>query len=228
VGSVRRRLEALERKRLPETVRKPAKPRTEEQKKEDWLRHAKARRFMNRPYRDDWHVEDLIRLLLRRGNFDGMDLEGFRGRLRQWRPPVDEAAIDRVTAWMAHEGLPPATDMECPPVFRESFEAAATLRERIVAVPPEDLAEVFVALHDAEEGARDPEHAEELLCALEERWGLDAELQDKAIGPDAEEVSEEERMRRVREVFAELYYGELGYRVQQHITRLVNEERSET
>ncbi len=220
MGSVRRRLEALERQRplAKPTVRSPADD------KEEWLHYARVRRFIDRPYRNDWLVAGEIRLLLPRGDFDGMDLEGFRGRLRAWHPPLDERAIDRITARMAYDGLPPATDMGCPPEFLESFEAADELRERIVAVPPETLAEVFVALHDLEEGEGDREHAEELLYALEERWGIGAELMRQAIGPDADEVSEKERMRRAKEIFAELYYGELGYEVQGHITRLVNEK----
>jgi hypothetical protein len=49
----------------------------------------------------------------------------------------------------------------------------------------------------------------------------------RAIGPDVEGIPAEEHSRRLREILADIYYGEQGYRIQQGIDKLM-EERSTT
>lgn len=169
-------------------------------------------------------MRGVVKLLLPRGDFDGVGLEGFRDRLRAWRPPLDERTIERITARMAYYGQPPAAGMACPPEWREAFEAADELRERYLAVPPETLAGIFVAAHDLEKGASNGRVEEDMAAELA-RWGITADLERKAVGPDSDEVPEEEHVRRLREALSDLFYGEKGFCVQQHITRTLEERK---
>ena len=228
MGSVnRRRLERLEQQRSPQPAHEPMKPMSEAQEKERWLVSAKTRRIHENRDPGEQHVRGIIKLLLPRGEFDGMDLEEFRDRLRAWRPPLDESAIERITARMSYYRQPPATDMACPPEWHESFEAADELRERYLAVPPETLAGIFVAASDLQKGESKDGRVEEQLADELESWGITAELEREAVGPDSDEIPEEERERRLREALSDLYYGEKGFYVQQHIIRILEERNVE-
>ena len=116
--------------------------------------------------------------------------------------------------------------MVCPPELRESFAAADELREKYMAVPDEVLARWSIWQHELEEG--DGDDLEEKLAREADAHGVTEELVLAAIGPDADEVGDEECRRRLRETLADLHYGEKAFRIQQHITRLMDEERSHT
>jgi hypothetical protein len=116
--------------------------------------------------------------------------------------------------------------MVCPPEWREAFSAADELREKHAAIPVETYAQMLVAAHDLEEEG-DLDEVGELLDTELGRWGITAELEMRAIGPDVEGIPAEEHSRRLREILADIYYGEQGYRIQQGIDKLM-EERSTT
>lgn len=213
MGDLTRRLETLEGRHL---LRAPVPPRppTEQERRERWLSDAKARRLQDTHSEAEASVRDLVALLAPRGELDG-DLGHVRRRLAAWRPPLSGTAISRVSARMAYGQELPSPGARCPPEWREAFEAAEELLERYLAVPDETLAEILVALHEGR-----GEDASGRLEAL----GITPELAGKAVGPGAD-LPDEEKDRRLRECLADFYYGEKGYLVQQHITRL-NEERS--
>ena len=227
----RRRLERLEdrlRSSRPSGESLAAAP---EDAKQRWLAHAKARRFVatheGKGWLEEFHAHDVFRLLRTQGNLPGT-AEEIRDRLLAWRPPLAPHAVDRVLARAIFEGEEGTEGMECPPEWAEAFEAADELRERYMEAPSEELAEILVAAHRLQGGAaEDADAVGEWIDAELERLGITEELGRKAIGPDGDEIPEEERWRRVMEAVADFYYGEKGYEVQQHITRLVNEERSE-
>jgi hypothetical protein len=202
VGSLSRRLEALEQRRVTRSVHKPM---SEEQQKEQWLQNGAWRQIHENHSREEWYARDVIKLLLPRGEFAGMGIEEFRGRLKEWRPPIDERAIERVSARMAYDLEPPAAEMACPPEWREAFEAADELRERFMAVPTEALAEIFVVAHDLREGVLGDggDGAIEGSAAELECWGITEELALRAVGPDVEEIPDKERMRRLREILVD-------------------------
>jgi hypothetical protein len=58
-----------------------------------------------------------------------------------------------------------------------------------------------------------------------EGYRITTELLWRTIGPDADEILDEEQQRRLRQTLAGFYYGERGYEVQKRIDRLM-EERS--
>jgi hypothetical protein len=108
--------------------------------------------------------------------------------------------------------------MVCPPEWREAFSAADELREKHAAIPVETYAQMLVAAHDLEEEG-DLDEVGELLDTELGRWGITAELEMRAIGPDVEGIPAEEHSRRLREILADIYYGEQGYRIQQGIDK---------
>lgn len=227
MGGLIRRLEDLERRKEGRRPCPAPKPPTGQEAKERWLAYAKVRRSAatgGGKRTEEVHVRDVARVLRPRGELDGSDLEGFRDRLRQWRPPLDEHAILRVTARMAYDGEPPADGMECPPEWREAFEAAEELLERYTTAPAEDLARIFVAANDIDEGEGDAA-AQELVAGGRTHLGITDELLRASVGPDADEIPDEELGRRLMEVLADFYFGEKGHEVQLHITRLVNERK---
>jgi hypothetical protein len=220
MAGLERRLVRLEER----TALKRREP-SEEQRKRWWLETARVRRIHENRNPAEFSADDLIRLLRLQGELDGMTTEDLRARLLAWRPPIEPQAIERVMARTICNQEPGTENMTCPPAWRESFARADELRERYAAVPDETLARWTVMQHELEEGDSREEVAE-TIAAEGERFGITEELMLRAIGPDVEEITDEERMRRLRENLAEVYYGEKGYRIQQHINRLVNERSS--
>ena len=58
----------------------------------------------------------------------------------------------------------------------------------------------------------------------DERYGITRELVERAVGPDREEIPEEEQVRRVVEYLADGFFGEKGWRVRKHYRRLKSAE----
>ncbi len=227
MGSVRRRLEALERRR---PLAKPAiqPPVNGEDAKERWLADARMRRFDATYSREEEHARGLLRLFRSQGNLaDLRTTEELRDRLLAWRPPLEPRAVERVLARAIYDREEGLEGMVCPPEWSEAFEAAEELRERYMDASDVDLARLLVAGHrlrSQEEGDEEDLASLEEWCADErERLGITDELMREAVGPDSEEISQEEGDRRLHEILGDFFYGEKGYRVQQHITRLVNE-----
>lgn len=200
-------------------------PPTEEELRERWLASARVRRSYENHSREEFHVRDVTGLLTGRGEFEGLSLEAFRSRLRAWRPSLEESTIARVTAELAYLQEPPAEGMECPEEWQEAFEAAEALRRAYAGVPEEVFARWLVSLREAagsEEGDRLGEAVREISAEAEE-FGITDELMHQAVGPDVGNNVPEEQERRLREILADFYYGEQGYRVLQHIIRLTGE-----
>ena len=219
----RRRLEQLERRREERTPRAAHEAVDGEKAKELWLRRAKARR-LEAHSTEEFHAGDVFRLLRAQGNLPGT-AEKLCARLFAWRPPLDPRAVERVVARLIYHRAEGTEGMECPPEWREAFEAAEELLGLYMDAPPEDLARIYVAARDIEEGEGD-DRLEERLDEEMDRLGITIDLVGDAVGPDGGEIPEQEVDRRLREALGDFYYGERGYEVQQHITRLVNEERS--
>jgi hypothetical protein len=220
MGRLDRRFEHLE-----ERLGAPEPP--EEVRKHRWLERA---HYRGRHDLSDWNagygkVRDILRLLQGQGRL-GRTAEEVLGQLLAWRPPHDPAAFERELAKFIYHEEEGTENMVCPPEWREAFSAADELREKHAAIPVETYAQMLVAAHDLEEEG-DLDEVGELLDTELGRWGITAELEMRAIGPDVEGIPAEEHSRRLREILADIYYGEQGYRIQQGIDKLM-EERSTT
>jgi hypothetical protein len=222
MGSLERRLEALEEERgLARS--EPRSEASEERRKRAWLATAKLRRRDETRNREEILADGLLRLFRSRGELEHMTTEEARGRLLAWRPRVDARAIERVLAGAIYRQEEGTENMVCPPEWREALEAAEELREKHAAIPDEVLARWAIVGRDVQE--EEEEGGSDLEEDLEE-YGITDELAMRAIGPDAEEIPDEERERRLVEILAESYYGEQGWRVQQEIYRLMEERSS--
>lgn len=218
MGSLERRLARLEERpllRIPD--QRSSRRLTETEREQLWLADARVRRFRDTHSTSEALVRGVIALLVPRGELEGT-ITDVRRRLGAWRPPLPKTAIERVSARAAYDGELPG--VECPPEWRESFEAAGELLELWLDVPDETLAEALVTLH---EGREEEANASVRLRERLEPLGITLELAEKAVGPDLAGIPEEERDRRLRDALADLYYGEKGYRVQRHIHRLMEE-----
>ena len=104
--------------------------------------------------------------------------------------------------------------------WRESLAAAEELRELWAGVPAEVLARWAVMQHGVKGEALE-EVVQKIATEGASEYGITDEIMRRAIGPDAEQITDEERRRRLREILAEAYHGEQGWRVQQEIDRLL-------
>ncbi len=216
MGSLERRLERLEDESAP----RPAPP--EEQQKSHWLAVARARRAQENRNFGEFYARDVFKALRRRGELDGITTaEGLRSRLLAWPPPPEERAVERVVARAIYDREQGTENMVCPPQWRESFVAADELRERSAAVPVEVRARLAVMQYELEQGGS--HEIESKVAAEVERLGFTDDLLLKAVGPDVEDITEEERMRRLREVFAEDLYEERGYLIAKRTDQLMKE-----
>lgn len=214
MGSLKNRLERLE----DENASAPS----EEEQKQHWLAVGKARRVIDNQNFNEFYAYDVFKALRRHDELDGITTaEEIRSRLLAWRPPPEERAVERVVARAIYDREQGTENMVCPPKWRESFEAADELRERSAALPVEVRARLTVMQYELEQGGSD-EIARQVLAEVE-RLGFTDDLLLKAVGPDAEEIDEEERMRRLREVFAEDLYGERGYLIAKRADQLMKE-----
>ncbi len=127
--------------------------------------------------------------------------------------------MERAVGLAIHNREAGTEGMKCPPAWRESFAAGDELREKYDAVPDEILAEYYARRERIEEGA-DEQELERWAVRYEEWLGIPRELVERAVGPDVEAITEEERQRRITEYLADLVFGEKGYRVVRHMERI--------
>jgi hypothetical protein len=218
LSGARRRLERLEEQRgIHFSSRESIE--SEERRKRAWLATAGVRRNHDLNDGKAWHVRDVIKVLRTQGRLPATT-EELRHRLLAWRPPMDRTAIERELAKFIYNREEGTEAMVCPPAWRESFVAADELRRKFAAVPDEVSARWLVWLHELEQGEGD-DHVIEKMDTEAEEYGITNELMWKALGPDAEEIPDEERERRLMKILANFYYGEQGYRIQQEIYRLL-------
>jgi hypothetical protein len=201
MGNLERRLSHLEDKNPGRTQA------AEEAHKRHWLATARARRNHENRNRDEFHAHDIFRVLRLQGRL-GATTEEVRSQLLTWQPLPSERAVERVLARAIYEQEDGTEGMVCPPEWQETFVAADKLRERYARVPDETLAWWIATKSEAE------------IAGEAEAYGITEDLIRRAMGPDIEEITDEEMWRRHREMLSDLYYGEQGYRVQRHLTPL--------
>ena len=207
MSGLKRRLEAVEESVRAETAGRFS---DEDEEKRWWMARARVARSEDR---GDWHAADTIRLLRMQGRL-GTTTEDLRARLLGWRPALDEGAVERELARTIHLREPGTEKMACPPEWAEAFGAADELRELYAAVPDEVLARWVVERWEVEQRGEDGAGQE-----AEGHWITNALLW-RVVGPDADELPDEERQRRLRETLADVYYGERGYEIQKQIERM--------
>jgi hypothetical protein len=205
---------------LEENLEEKNEPRrefSEEERKQHWLAGARARRGQELGRGGAWQVKDVVRLL--RGRREATTTEELREQLLAWRPPHDENLVEREMALAIYLKEPGTENMACPEEWRDSFDAGAELLRRYEAIPDEVLAKGYLELGHIEEG----EEEEDFFRwkeRYEDPYGITDHLVEAACGPDAVEVTEDERHRRLEECLAPAIHGEKGYRIARHMDHM--------
>jgi hypothetical protein len=221
VGSLRRELERLRRQARP---KRPTSSEAAELEKGYWLARRRVDRSWSTPEAVR-HARSLIRLFRVQNILSEMSADELVERIVSWRPVPDggwlRSTAEREVGLAIYNQEPGTENMVCSSRWRESFEAGDELREKYDAIPDAVLAEAYVRLGRVEEG--DEEALAEWSARYEEAFGITDELVRKAIGLDVEEISDEERNRRLHEYLADTFYGERGWRIHQLMRRFVEE-----
>jgi hypothetical protein len=194
--------------------------------KENWLARARIRRG-EMTDEDTRRARSLIKLFRTQNRLSQMSAEALAERIVSWSP-VHEGGrsrflVEREVAYAIYNQEEGTENMVCPPGWRETFAHGEELRERYAAMLDEVLAEGWVRLREIEDGGGDGEEYAEWHADYEERFGITLELVENAIRLGAEGLAEENYLWALNEYAADVLYGEKGYRVQQHIWRLVKE-----
>ncbi len=217
MGSLERRLERLEEKND-----EPRRKFSEEERKQHWLAVTRARWGQELGRGGAWQVKDVVRLLRRRR--EATTTEELREQLLAWRPPHDRNLLERELARAIYSKEPGTENMACPEEWRDSFDAGAELLRRYEDIPDEVLAKGYLELRHIEEG----EEEEDFFRwkeRYEDPYGITDHLVEAACGPDAVEVTEDERHRRLEECLSSAIHGEKGYRIARHMDHMDHMER---
>jgi hypothetical protein len=190
--------------------------------KQEWL--ARRRRERNEAASEDTRrARRLIRLFRVQGILPRMSADELIERILSWQPVPEggrsREAVEREVALTIYNKEEGTEAMVCPDKWRESFAAGDELRERYDARPEEVIAEGYVRLGRLDEEGNVESMAEWRDC-YEEGYGITEELVRRAVGLDIDEITDEERNRRLHEYLSDAMYGERGWRISQHMRRL--------
>jgi hypothetical protein len=152
--------------------------------------------------------------------------EAVRDPYREWIGSCRETRAQRTTAsnhtqMLAICNRKPGTDhMELPDEWREAFEAGAELRRRFAAMPPKWVAAWIVERNRRKEAGATEEELKELDDTYRQPYGITAELEELSIGPDRDELDEDEKQRRIGEYVHDVLSSPWGFEMAEHARKL--------
>jgi len=209
MAGLERRLERLE-----------AESRTavdEDEWKQLWLNAKRGKRVREHRNPDESHAGGIFRVMRSQERL-AASREEVEAQLLSWRPAPSEVATRRVVARAIYDREEGTENMVCPPEWRESFSAGEEFRERYVAIPDGVLVEAFMHLQEVEEGDEDGLFTWNVQHG--EPFGITEDLLERAVGPDFDEITKEERLRRLNVYLADDVCDEKEWRVCSQINRL--------
>jgi hypothetical protein len=213
MAGLERRLERLE-----------AESRTavdEDAWKQLWLNVKRGKRVREHRNPDESHAGGIFRLLRLQERL-ATTREEVEAQILSWRPPPSEVATRRVIARAIYDQEEGTENMVCPPEWRESFAAGEEFRERYTTMPDGVLVEAFMRLQEVEEGDEDGLFTWNVQHG--EPFGITEDLLERAVGPDFDEITKEERLRRLNVYLADDVCDEKEWRVCSQINILREEE----
>lgn len=210
-------------KRLEEHAVSTRGPSAEEWERKWWFVRMGISRMDALHSADARDALGLVRLFRTQGILEGMDFAGLVGKILAWRPIPEGGrcrnTVEREVSLAIHRRERGTEHLACPGEWREAFEAGQELLGRYEAASDEGLAVVYAGLMGCED-REDTEGVNEWNRRLREEVVGAADLLERAEGPGAEEIPDDERLRRLEETLAEAFYGEKHYRVWRHLQRL--------
>jgi hypothetical protein len=210
MGRLERRLERLEAENLSRTAV------VEDVWKQMWLNLKQGKRVREHHNPDESHAHGIFKVMRLQKRL-ATTREEVEDQILSWRPPPSEVATRRVVARAIYDQEEGTENMVCPPEWRESFAAGEEFRERYVAIPDEALVKAFMRLQEVEGD-------EDRLLAWNvqhgESFDITEDLLQSVVGPDFDEITEEERIRRLNVYLADEVCDEKEWRVCSQINRL--------
>ena len=185
--------------------------------KQLWLNVKRGKRVREHRNHDESHAGGIFRLLRLQERL-ATTREEVEAQILSWRPPPSEEATRRVIARAIFDQEEGTENMVCPPEWRDSFAAGEEFRERYATMPDEALVKAFMRLQEVEEDEEDRlvtwnvQHGEP--------FGITEDLLQRAVGPDFDEITEEERIRRLNVYLADDVCDEKEWRVCSQMNRL--------
>jgi hypothetical protein len=215
MGRLDRRLERLEAKNPGPTLA------DEEAWKQLWLNAKRGRRVHEHHNPDEFHAGGIFRVMRSQKRL-AASREEVEAQILSWRPAPSDVAMRRVVARAIYDQEEGTQNMVCPPEWQESFAAGEEFRERYIAMSDEALVEAFIHLQEVE--ADDEEGLLAWNVQHGEPFGITEDLLERAVGPDFDEITEKERLRRLNVYLADDVCDEKEWRLCSQINRLREEE----
>jgi len=123
------------------------------------------------------------------------------------------------SVWREEEGM---EALELPSEWCEAFEAGAQLRRLFGAIPPETVALWIVERRRQRERGATEEELKQLDTSCLVPHGITEELEERAVGPDADEMPEAEKKWRISEHVHDVFASSWGFQMHKHASRLEN------
>ena len=176
-----------------------------------------------------FHARSMIRWLAMIGKLPA-DAEALIERIMDephdvsgYRQPPETRSRSVVTwevmrsVWREEEGM---EAMELPSEWCEAFEAGAQLRRLFGAIPPETVALWIVERGRQRERGATEQELKHLDARQLASHGVTEELEELALGPDAEEISEPEKKWRILEHVHDIFASSWGFQMRKHASML--------
>jgi hypothetical protein len=206
------------------------RPRSEEERFTDWQADAAITRRDATP-KCAFHARSMIRWLAMIGKLPA-NAEALIERIMAephdvsgYRQPPETRSRSVVTwevmrsVWREEEGMEP---VELSSEWYEAFEAGEELRRLFGAIPPETVALWIVERRRQRERGATDEELKHLDASCLVPHGITEELEERAVGPDADEVSDAEKKWRISEHVHDVFASSWGFQMHKHASRLEN------
>jgi hypothetical protein len=224
MGSVKARLARLEDRARPAARR----TRSASERIKDWQARGKIMRRERSP-KCAYHARSLIAWLSMTGQLPGSaevlierimddphDASGFM------QPP--ETRSRSVVRWEVMRAIYNREDgtahMQLSGSWRQTFEAGEELCRRLEAMPPERAARWVVEWSARKKGGATDEELTQLDREYLAPFGITEALEQLAVGPDAEKISESEAKWRIAEHTHPVFASPWGWEMHKHASKL--------
>jgi hypothetical protein len=212
--------------RLEDRARPAAPVLSETERHKRWLWRQRDRRRDATP-KSAFHARERLAWLRMVGRVPGdaealieevmaaPDASGYMQPPEERSRPVTEAVIFRAI-YYREPGLEHLAE-QVPEEWSAAFEAAETLAQRFLSMPPAVVAKWWLEARTLRErGASDAEIAAH-AASYERPYGITEELLTTALGPDREILDDQERHWIVGESIADAMLGEWGWAIEKQI-----------
>jgi hypothetical protein len=110
--------------------------------------------------------------------------------------------------------------MQLPGSWQETFEAGEELAQLFRSMPPETVASWIVERNARKDAGAPDEELKQLDDKCLRPYGISEELEQRALGPDVEEISVSEKRWRMAEHTHDAFASPWGWEMHKHASRI--------